>query len=233
MALVKCPDCGKEVSDAAPACPGCGRPMAAGPAAAAAAAAPPAKPKSVFSGVLLALIVFFIVIPIGGVITCVVCAGGAAGIHAASQRSAEAAKAEAYNSLGQIGKNLAAEYEKESMAGVILQPGQTVTRHLCPSASQSVPASLSMVSGKRYQSTEAEWLVDKARNAGFACLKFSMDYPQSFMYSYESTDTTFTATAEGDLNGDGVPSRFILRGHVDSSGALYIEPNIEEHNPNE
>lgn len=26
MALLKCIDCGREVSDAAPACPGCGRP---------------------------------------------------------------------------------------------------------------------------------------------------------------------------------------------------------------
>jgi len=28
MALVKCPDCGREVSDQAPSCPNCGRPMA-------------------------------------------------------------------------------------------------------------------------------------------------------------------------------------------------------------
>lgn len=27
MALVKCPDCGREVSDVAPTCPGCGRPL--------------------------------------------------------------------------------------------------------------------------------------------------------------------------------------------------------------
>jgi hypothetical protein len=31
MALVTCPDCGREVSDLAPACPNCGRPMAARP----------------------------------------------------------------------------------------------------------------------------------------------------------------------------------------------------------
>lgn len=38
---------------------------------------PPQPPpqKSVFSGVLLALIVFFIVLPVGGLVTCVVCAG--------------------------------------------------------------------------------------------------------------------------------------------------------------
>lgn len=28
MALIRCPDCQKDVSDAAPACPGCGRPVA-------------------------------------------------------------------------------------------------------------------------------------------------------------------------------------------------------------
>jgi len=27
MALIKCPDCGKEVSGSAPACPNCGRPL--------------------------------------------------------------------------------------------------------------------------------------------------------------------------------------------------------------
>lgn len=29
MAMLKCPDCLRDVSDAAPACPGCGRPLAA------------------------------------------------------------------------------------------------------------------------------------------------------------------------------------------------------------
>lgn len=28
MSLIKCPDCGKEVSDKAPVCPNCGRPIA-------------------------------------------------------------------------------------------------------------------------------------------------------------------------------------------------------------
>jgi predicted amidophosphoribosyltransferase len=33
MALVKCPDCGREVSDQAPTCPQCGRPLKAQAAA--------------------------------------------------------------------------------------------------------------------------------------------------------------------------------------------------------
>lgn len=32
MALTKCPDCGREISDAAPTCPHCGKPQAAAPA---------------------------------------------------------------------------------------------------------------------------------------------------------------------------------------------------------
>jgi hypothetical protein len=43
MALTKCLDCGRDVSDQAPACPGCGRPIAA--AQASAASAPSAAPQ--------------------------------------------------------------------------------------------------------------------------------------------------------------------------------------------
>jgi hypothetical protein len=47
---------------------------------------PPNPPKgvSVFSGVLLALIVFFVVLPIGGIVTCVVCAGVEHGVARAN-----------------------------------------------------------------------------------------------------------------------------------------------------
>ena len=34
MALVKCPDCGRDVSQRAPTCPGCGAPIANAPSAA-------------------------------------------------------------------------------------------------------------------------------------------------------------------------------------------------------
>jgi zinc-ribbon domain len=37
MALIRCPDCGNEVSDQAPACPKCGKPISS---------AIPAKPKT-------------------------------------------------------------------------------------------------------------------------------------------------------------------------------------------
>lgn len=40
MALVSCPDCSRQVSDVAPACPGCGRPMISAPTPRAAAPPP-------------------------------------------------------------------------------------------------------------------------------------------------------------------------------------------------
>ena len=45
MALIPCPECGREVSSAAPACPACGYPLHAG-SATPASPAPPAEPQS-------------------------------------------------------------------------------------------------------------------------------------------------------------------------------------------
>jgi uncharacterized membrane protein YdbT with pleckstrin-like domain len=58
MALVKCPDCGRDVSTAATNCPQCGRPMAAVAAPPGApAAAPPGKEETLWHGTPSALLV--------------------------------------------------------------------------------------------------------------------------------------------------------------------------------
>ncbi len=44
MAIIKCPECGKEISDQAPGCPGCGFPIAAPAPAGPAAPVPPENP---------------------------------------------------------------------------------------------------------------------------------------------------------------------------------------------
>jgi hypothetical protein len=71
MALIKCPDCGREVSDLAPACPQCGRPIAANPARGMGilasnvdslpVAAPPKARPSVLVPVLLVALVLVVV----------------------------------------------------------------------------------------------------------------------------------------------------------------------------
>ena len=37
---------------------------------------------------------------------------------------------------------------------------------------------------RKYQSAPAEWNIDAAGNSGYACLKFIMDQPQYYAYSY-------------------------------------------------
>jgi predicted outer membrane lipoprotein/DNA-directed RNA polymerase subunit RPC12/RpoP len=51
--LIICPDCGREVSDAAPACPHCGRPILPHPAATKPAPAAPPKP---IAGIVVACV---------------------------------------------------------------------------------------------------------------------------------------------------------------------------------
>jgi type IV pilus assembly protein PilA len=149
--------------------------------------------------------------------------------------------AEARNSLGAIAQGAAAAFEKESM-GTIVLAGQTsagMSRRLCPSASTTVPATSASIAGKKYQSTPAAWNVDQPTNAGFACLKFTMDQPQYYMYGYSLTGAgstvgnSFAATAQGDLNGDGTLSLFQLSGTIGNGSVLNIAPNLLEVRPDE
>mgnify|MGYP001186453055 CR=1 FL=1 len=161
-------------------------------------------------------------------------------IYGVRKYIANAKTAEARNSIGQIGKDAAAEYEKESMPGTILAIGGTaqLSRALCKSASAGVPKGGTAPKGAKYQSDPAEWNVDAAGNSGFACLKFSMDMPQYFFYNYTASvaggaGDSFLAIANGDLNGDGIASTFTLSGSVNNSMALNIAPNMIEISPEE
>lgn len=147
---------------------------------------------------------------------------------------------EARNALGRMANAAAIAYEKESMASPVLGQGTStvLTRALCASATQSVPSAAAAIAGQKYQSTLADWNTDSAANAGFACLHFTIDEPQYFMYSYTTNGGSqpgdnFTATANGDLNGDHVLSTFQLSGVINSSYVVNIAPNMLEVNPEE
>jgi type IV pilus assembly protein PilA len=161
-------------------------------------------------------------------------------IYGVRKYLANAKTAEARNSLGQMAKDAAAAYEKESMAGTILGMGSSaaMSRSLCVGASASVPSGSSKIAGMKYQSTPAEWNADAVGNSGFACLKFSMDQPQYYMYNYISTGggsagNSFQALANGDLDGNGTLSTFYLVGAINSQFAMNIAPNITEQSPEE
>jgi type IV pilus assembly protein PilA len=165
-------------------------------------------------------------------------------IYGVRKYIANAKTAEARNSLGQIGKDQATEFERESMAGAVLAAGASAnqSRSLCLSSSANVPAAATSIQGKKYQSNPAQlkdWNVDQSKvNTGFYCLKFQMDAPQYFMYGFTSNasattpGTTWLATANGDLNGDGVLSTFTLAGSVVTDNFM-LAPNLTETNPEE
>jgi type IV pilus assembly protein PilA len=162
------------------------------------------------------------------------------GIYGVRKYLANAKTAEARNSLGQMSKDAATAYERESMTGGILgvSTSAAMSRQLCVSASHTVPATSASIKGSKYQSDTAEWNTDAQGNSGFACLKFSMDQPQYYEYSYVSSgagtaNSTFTAQANGDLNGDGTLSTFYIQGAINSSLALNIAPNMVEQAPEE
>jgi prepilin-type N-terminal cleavage/methylation domain-containing protein len=143
--------------------------------------------------------------------------------------------AEARNSLGQIGKDAATAYERESMTATVLplKTPANFSRSLCKGSSNSVPPAASLIKGAKYQSSPTEWGMDASTNSGFSCLKFLIDQPQYYMYSYASKgggniDDAFTAIANGDLNGDQILSTFSLTGLINSSYSLNIAPNLGE-----
>jgi type IV pilus assembly protein PilA len=170
---------------------------------------------------------------------------------------ASAKTTEARNSVGQIAKDSAAAFERESMQGAVLSPGSTaaMSRQLCASMSQPIPQNAVQVRGAKYQSSPAEWSADAPGNSGFACLKFSMDQPQYYQYYYMAgyqmtfdgtgpptfassgslgaAGAAFMTAAAGDLDGDGQQGVFALMGTVNANLALNIAPNLWESNPEE
>jgi len=165
-------------------------------------------------------------------------------IYGVRKYLANAKTAEARNSLGQLSKDQAAEYEKESMQATVLGQGTSAatSRALCGGPDGPVPAAKTAIAGAKYQSSPADWNKGSgsatAGPTGFTCLKFTMDAPQYYMYSWASSGTagatgdTFTASANGDLNGDGTLSTFSIQGAI-NSGTLNIAPNMLEINPEE
>jgi prepilin-type N-terminal cleavage/methylation domain-containing protein len=149
--------------------------------------------------------------------------------------------AEARNSLGRMAQAAVAVYEQEHMSGTVLPQGQaaTLSRALCGSSSKTVPSSINQVRGQKYQSAVSDWNVDAAGNSGFSCLHFTIDQPQYYMYNYTLTGSggnpgdSFTGTANGDLNGDGIQSTFSLTGAITSGFTVNVAPNIAETNPEE
>jgi type IV pilus assembly protein PilA len=172
---------------------------------------PPPPPKK--SSFPVWLIVLLLAVP---ALVAVVGILAVLAIYGTRKYIANAKTAEARSTIGQLSKDAVAAYERDGK--------------LCPSASSPIPATVPHAA--KYQSTPSEWDVDKAKNAGFACLRFSMDQPQYYQYDYKSTPSGFTVTAHGDLDGDGTESSFELEARL-TGGTLVVAPTILERDPQE
>ncbi len=159
-------------------------------------------------------------------------------VYGVKKYMANSKTAEARQSLGRIGKDATSAYENEHMSGTLISEGSAtaVTRQLCDTASAKVPAAMTEVTAKKYQSSAAEWKVDGTAAGvlpkGFACLRFELATPQYYQYeytaaAYSATNGSFNAFARGDLDGNGTTSVFELDGKVQSS-RLTLAPQLIE-----
>jgi type IV pilus assembly protein PilA len=181
-------------------------------------------------------------------------------IYGVRKYIANAKTAEARNSLGQIGKDMSAAYEREGMAGTALALGAAaaVSRQLCASPSLAVPPAISATTtlGRKWQSAPGDWAPTAdlasaaATAAGFPCLKFAMNDPQYYQYTFVTAARLSTiltnvgtvgapnmvASATGDLDGNTVNSVFQLSGVIQDNGTgrvFTLAPNLVEIMPEE
>jgi type IV pilus assembly protein PilA len=130
---------------------------------------------------------------------------------------------EAKGNVGRLGKDAVSAYEKENMDATMLGAGSSVAavHKLCPSGA-AVPAAVPK--GQKTQPDPTSW-----QGAGWSCLKFAVNSPVYYQYQYTlDSATTFTASAKGDLDGDGaVYSVWSIEGAA-LSGAMRLAPTLTE-----
>ena len=133
--------------------------------------------------------------------------------------------------------------------------GATVTHGVAPGLcddSEPVPASLNLIKGRKYQPKLTDYTSGDA-TTGWRCLLFSSEMPQYYQYRYRgggggavsvelphggnpkglSKDFEWMATAQGDLDGDGKTSTFVLQGYMDTDGHVVTAPAIASQLPDE
>jgi type IV pilus assembly protein PilA len=177
------------------------------------------------------LVELMIVVAIIGVLA-------ALAIYGVRKYMTNAKTAEARTALGRMAKDAQNAFEAEALSQAIVpvSTSTTIMRALCDDA-PPVPPVIAGVQNGKYQSSPADWKV-----GGWRCLKFSMNDPQYFMYSYNSSattavgDETFTAQANGDLDADGNQSTFQFFGKVQKVGSdlvVTLADQLREIEPEE
>lgn len=196
--------------------------------------APPAqKPKS---GLPVWAIVLIVIVGL------VLVFGGALAVLAFNGMNkylAAAKSAEAKSTVGSIARAAVAAYDYETAPmEADLAPELAPGHHLCGTATP-VPSTLALVRGTQYtpRSTPGVDFESGDARTGWKCLRFSVNQPIRYQYRYTQGSgylvpslapgrDGFEVTAQGDLDGDGVPSTFALVGTVGSDDTVKVSPSL-------
>jgi hypothetical protein len=186
-----------------------------------------APKKSSASGVLIvavSIVAVFFFLFIGFI---------ALGIYGFRKKLQASKQAEAMYNVGRITKHASAAFEAEFLDS----DGRSYNR-ICPSSSHSVPSNPALIRGRKFLPIVGDWEIDKGSDAGFFCMKFSSTEPQAYMYNYVASGSgksgdSFLVIAQGDLDGDGVLSKFSLRSTVSSSSTIVVDPIVSKVDPDE
>jgi type II secretory pathway pseudopilin PulG len=142
--------------------------------------------------------------------------------------------AEAIGATSAMAQQAAAYYNESDAhqpAGTKRESARAM-RHFPPSSRASVPASPTDVRGKRYQSAMGDWAPSP-----WPELRFSLNQPQSYAYSFDSTGSgptaRATATAQGDLDGNGAVSTYASSVIPDDALDAKVSPEVVRLEPEE
>lgn len=158
----------------------------------------------------------------------------ALGVFGLRHHLRSAMAAEATGSVGAICRGAVAAYEREDASGAAPKEGasDSAPEHvLCPSA-ERVPSSIDAVKGRKYQASSAPG--EDFETEAWACVRFVMRRPMAYQYQYVASPDGlgFEASARGDLDGDGIASRYARRGAVHPvTRMLRVETEIASTDP--
>jgi type IV pilus assembly protein PilA len=176
------------------------------------------------------LVELMIVIVIVGVLA-------ALAVYGVSKYVASSKTAEAKNNIGAISRGAALAYEREvGLAGGVLVDGNTsaVVHQLCGSTLNPPTPAIVKIKGTKYQPLTSDGNDFNTGDSytGWKCLRFSVDTPIYYAYTYAVTGSgsaagdAFSVTANGDLNGDGVTSSFVRNGAITSALKVTLSPDL-------
>lgn len=162
----------------------------------------PAPPKQGMSCGVMALIGFFVAVPVIGILAAFAIAG-------VRRYLTSAKSAEAKVTVAQIYQAASAAYDAQGK--------------LCDS---STPVPREAPSGRK-EMVQSSAFDQGDETTGWRCLKFSLAQTVYFSYRYEREgDDAFVVTAHGDLDADGNVSTYRMRGRV-VDGRVSSPPPIE------